>query len=511
MFLFYVLFGYSQKLISYSIGGKIGFKNEKNEIIIPAKYDYYKQFSNDYYLVYIGGKDKHGMRRGGKYGVIDTLGNEVIPVEFERITEFSDGIAITYLDGTYYMIDKKGYIKYSSQNMIINYSEGLAVIYRKDKTAGYINKDGILIIPYKFDVAYAFSEGIARVIVNHKYGYIDQSGKLVVPNIYNRGWDFSNGVAKVELLNDSLNISTKYFYINKNGKRLCPEFDGIDGFNYDSVAFAFIGLENYPVYGFRKGFVYLSFEKRMRKLLDTVSNHGYYLLNIKGEVISRKYNYAESFGRVRNNLAFVGYNNKFTLIDKACKEVMPKEFDITRAISEGLAAVCLNETWGYIDSAGDMAIPLRYNEAESFSDGIAKVSTLSSRYYRILEPMYDFYGRLLKIGYINKSGTLVIPAIYDDGLDYSEGLIAVKSKSEWGYINNAGAIIIPMKYDKTYGFTESLASVCLNDRWGFINKDGKVVIPLRYLHANSFSNGKALVRDLKGSDFYINANGERVE
>ena len=41
--------------------------------------------------------------------------------------------------------------------------------------------------------------------------------------------------------------------------------------------------------------------------------------------------------------------------------------------SDGLTVVLRNNKWGYIDTTGTEVIPCRYDEAESFSDGTAEV------------------------------------------------------------------------------------------------------------------------------------------
>jgi hypothetical protein len=52
---------------------------------------------------------------------------------------------------------------------------------KKDNKWGYIDKTGRLIIPFQFDTADYFSEGLAAVGIGEKTGYIDKTGKFVVP------------------------------------------------------------------------------------------------------------------------------------------------------------------------------------------------------------------------------------------------------------------------------------------------------------------------------------------
>ena len=50
-----------------------------------------------------------------------------------------------------------------------------------------------------------------------------------------------------------------------------------------------------------------------------------------------------------------------------------RRYDCLDEYSEGLARVCNDYDWGFIDKSGTLVIPFKYDEAESFSGGMAKV------------------------------------------------------------------------------------------------------------------------------------------
>ena len=70
-----------------------------------------------------------------------------------------------------------------------------------------------MVIPAKYDNAYWFSEGMARVVIDGKYGFIDKTDSMVIPAKYDYAWPFSSGKARVEL-ND------RWFYIDRNGNEV---------------------------------------------------------------------------------------------------------------------------------------------------------------------------------------------------------------------------------------------------------------------------------------------------
>ena len=62
---------------------------------------------------------------------------------------------------------------------------------------GYINSKKKVVIPPKFDDAYDFLQGLARVKMDNKYGFIDKTGKVIIKPQFDWASDFSDGVAHV--------------------------------------------------------------------------------------------------------------------------------------------------------------------------------------------------------------------------------------------------------------------------------------------------------------------------
>ena len=46
---------------------------------------------------------------------------------------------------------------------------------------------------------------------------------------------------------------------------------------------------------------------------------------------------------------------------------------------------------------------------------------------------------------------------------------------KWGYIDKSGTLVIPARYDDAWDFSEGLAHVNLNGRWFYIDKNGNEV------------------------------------
>lgn len=128
----------------------------------------------------------------------------------------------------------------------------------------------------------------------------------------------------------------------------------------------------------------------------------------------------------------------------------------------GLAMVNEFGKRGYINTEGKIIIPLKYDAAEPFSGGIAHVTNK-------------------KFHFIDKKGNTIfsLPDSLTGGI-FNEELVMVSNGYKYGYMDKTGKIIIPLVYDFTIRFSEGLAAVKKNKKWGFIDKNGHTVISFLY-------------------------------
>ena len=118
-----------------------------------------------------------------KYTYADKTGKIIMPAKFDEAHGFDDGLAL----------DKQGDL------------------------FGYIKKDGKFAIKPQFKNAFGFHNERAKVLQNGKWGFIDTQGKVVIPFFYDEAESFSEGLAVVGI-KDADNSTTKYGYINKKGE-----------------------------------------------------------------------------------------------------------------------------------------------------------------------------------------------------------------------------------------------------------------------------------------------------
>jgi hypothetical protein len=153
-------------------------------------------------------------------------------------------------------------------------------------------------------------------------------------------------------------------------------------------------------------------------------------------------------------------------IDHSGKWAIPRAFAAADDFHEGLAAVTGKDgTWGYIDQRGQFVVAPRFETAMEFSEGLAAVR-INGRW-----------------GYINNGGTLVIPAQFDfdEVGDFRSGMAIVVKARKVGYVNKFGRVVLPPTLDSGSEFTNGMAAAASGSEFGIIDTSGKMLcrLPLK--------------------------------
>jgi hypothetical protein len=255
------------------------------------------------------------------------------------------------------------------------------------------------------------------------------------------------------------------------------------------------------------------------------------------------------------------YNPKYGYINKEGEVVIPYEYDMAEDFCEGFAVVGIggisDMKYTFISKNNEKLFDMgKYSSIQDFSEGMARVS--------ISEESTDSWFPVLKYGFINTKGEIVIPCEYSDAESFSQGLAAVEltegDHPVWGYIDIEGKSVIQPVFYKASPFSEDIAFVNRKEKrkdddwvaidksgnvlfsfpngvepkgvyhdglakvlerdksakcekmYGYMDKEGKIAIPLKFEDADDFENGIAHVKDCGGMSHYdINTAGEKVE
>lgn len=146
------------------------------------------------------------------------------------------------------------------------------------------------------------------------------------------------------------------------------------------------------------------------------------------------------------------------------KRLTSLDFDYTDSFHEGMARVGLaGRGYGFIDETGKLVIPAIYENADNFKDGKAVVTRDGKRYY------------------VDKSGKEIEIASnpdrkYQEVGELCEGLCRVSTLK---------LRQMDLAYHSDY---DQIAGV-----WGYVDEDGQEVIPPQYIYATDFEDGIAFV------------------
>lgn len=160
-------------------------------------------------------------------GYVNENGKVEIPLIYKRATNFSEGVAaVQREDGKWICIDKDGnrVEQIPESEHLGSFHNGLAMIYRNGK-GGYINHDGKIVIPCKYDYVTDFVDGYAAVSLDEPnrgrdeyiprnrvkmngegmYAIVNTKGDFITDYIY-------LGIPRIELGG----VAYVYFFNNKN-------------------------------------------------------------------------------------------------------------------------------------------------------------------------------------------------------------------------------------------------------------------------------------------------------
>ena len=177
-------------------------------------------------------------KEGGRI-YFDLQGREVERPEYK---DDPNALRVRYKDGLYGFVDseEKLVIPYQFE-FALDFSDGMALVCNETNEIGDINTKGELVIPYQYDNPSErngndFHEGLCAVVVDveHEwFSYIDKTGKLAFPGVFSQDGDFSEGLAAVSTTGEDLQRG----YIDHSGKMVITLPEGCWGRKFhDGVA-----------------------------------------------------------------------------------------------------------------------------------------------------------------------------------------------------------------------------------------------------------------------------------
>jgi hypothetical protein len=220
--------------------------DKNGNVLGILEFDEVYDYSEGMAKVRIGASEysSNGIR---SYGFVDENGMLVIPVIYDNAYSFQEGVAGVYKDDKFGFINKKGETVIPFQyDAGFWFKKGLGIVKKKtdgsygnNRIWGLINKENEFVI--SFEEGYKFLGFLEEGLISAKkkenrYGFIDRNGKVVIPFKYYHADSFKNGMAKVTTpikctsmpltpdlvegrgIPDDCENASEPFYIDKRGR-----------------------------------------------------------------------------------------------------------------------------------------------------------------------------------------------------------------------------------------------------------------------------------------------------
>lgn len=396
---------------------------------------------------------------------------------------------------------------------------------------GYVDADGDVAIPFRFEQAKPFPEcGLAAVRLDGKWGFIDANGDLAVPCVYDEVKDFAaNGLAPAKR-------GDRWGYIDAAGATALPfRFLSADEFRSDSLARVaydcpirkYIATDHVNAKG--ETFSFFDVHRGFNGMIcvsDANDKHGF--IDAHGDiVIPLIYDDGKAFtsaGVAQVNIGAKGLSDggKWGLVDETGAVVLPIEYD---AISHRpfekhtLAAVKKDGKWGCATIDGAIAVPVIYEDVKLNQDNAAvrvkaegKWGMVAPDGKQLLPCRYDQLGdfdddgRALyadggRRGYLNRDFAEIVSVELEHlAAAGKNGLSWAKRDGKIGFVDKNAEVVIPFAYEHTYGFFGDLAAVKQNGKWGYIDESGATVVPCEYDAVDMLGRNPGVLLPVKRGD-----------
>jgi hypothetical protein len=361
-----------------------------------------------------------------------------------------------------------------------------AYLHPNEGKIGFIDHQGNYVIKPQFHWIQGFKGNVAAVDVAippkssdgpnaeeiHKFGAINTRGELIVPLEYDTVRALGDGYIMAQ-------NNKGWFLFDENGKSLCPEpfehqfTESGDGL----VGYEIMRKDGSPEFGF--------LDKSCNHLYTTVYPHN---TEVPARVYQRYFGEGQVWAWEKQGPMLVNHEGQVTARFKSAGVTLYDE----SPLKEGFSAVATSykkkgkdlgdrTNWGYVNAKCELVVPGLYAEAHDFTEGLACVRS----------------GNLY--GFVDATGKEAIPPQFDDvGQDgFSNGLCVISKgkKGVYYFIDHTGNRAIDADFEAAYGFKEGVAAVQVKGKWGFIDKSGKFVIKPVYQSVGSFNSGLAGVAE----------------
>lgn len=482
--------------------GKTGFASSGGRLLAAPIYAWVGAWSDGRLWV----QEEVGPGASGTF--LDPSAKLVAPARYRGLSAirpelplpaFERGVAVVGLaDGGFGYLDRSGRLlgRTSRAGAFMRQDDPLLLIVDQGRF-GYIDRQGTVAIPARFDEAHPFRGARAAAAVAGQWGLIDAVGEWVVRPAFDAvGW-FAEDPRVWSFRKDK-----QWGLLGRDGARLTDaRFDGVGLVHGDAVSIRL---------GDRWGLVSLA----------------------GGVCIESRYAWVEPFGSEAGCWAVQTESGRWGVVSTNGAERVPAVFDRVEALAPAVWAGWLNGAVGLLNSTNgdwrsaqrylslvplpdpfrplawatrqegkgvvDLAteavrVPFRHSRLKPWGEGFAGQDGRQVRFYdKAGQVVREWEGSLdglpefesLRDGagvlrataggtLIRADGTLPITDRFEDVGAWSAGLLAARHEGRWGFVDGRGRWVVDPRFEALGAFAGAVAPAAEAGRWGLIDRAGR--------------------------------------
>lgn len=512
---------------------KTGLIDSLGNIVLTIDYDAILS-AGRYYLV----------QRKGFWGLMDPSFSKIIDYRYNNVKSSSSTYLTFYTTDTPRLVfdiqkeqisqlDRFDWIDEEKLDDKPAAQKALPIRVSANGKFGLINRKFMLITPCMYDFMHpVFRDGLLLVNRNNKWGYLNKEGVEAIPCMYEDAIVFDNSVAAVSL-------NGQIFCINTKGERIEDgRYAGSSPEQYLRWNESFAGpgktkiVSRIQMKGLTDGdnklivpIIYNSIlpleipsiaknEKRRTTYLLARRNDKWGIITTSNEeILPFVYDQIGQFTGTGKFIPVIK-NQKHGLLDSNLNWLAACRYEGLNPHSvPGKLIFLKNGKWGWMNMREEEELPAIYDHIGWMRDGrvvvsIGKKSGMLNRDGNVLIPVtYDFladrivHGLLLagfekRVGYLDSTGRIAIPFIYEEGRNFDKPAAAVKQGNKFGFINQTGSSIGTFDYDFVdhHWMPDGLVKVMKENKFGFADESGRLVIPCMYDDVSGYNQQGHRVR-----------------
>lgn len=327
--------------------------------------------------------------------------------------------------------------------------------FMSGELTGYIDESGSWKIPALYESASEFRIGLAVVHRGDSAAFINKENSNPFNRWFDEAYNFNNGMAAVKK-------KGQWHFINRLGQTIYGPYDEVN-----EISDGIYVIRKGDRYGALDQFLQPVIEPRFEKLGDFVNGFAYYteegrygFVRSDGQVHPPEFGWVSDFTTWRQ--AVIKVAGKFGLIDHSGRQLLDPVYEQVLKQNDSVFLVVKGEHYGFYHASGCFLFAPAFDYLMSVQSG------------RFTDGDHFKLNRRKQQAIANGNGSLLVAfGAFDEAFVPSDGLMRIKKKGKTGYADLSGKMVIPAIYEQGHDFENGVALVVLKGRNVLLARNGR--------------------------------------